>query len=197
MDEEVPPQYRLTGAATFLDNGAKVMQAPRFGSTTENAPSGETGRFWGYYREERPGGGQGRSGIWLVDEGLSPVVPGCFRWFRWRTGASLAHRRLALWVLAGCAPSAPVAAAIRSFVGNSRSATITGAKVFGTGISDPDTLLRLPHPRRHPEAVRNRSDKESASADEPVPVRAAMDRAENEEQAERLRLITGRRRRYR
>jgi hypothetical protein len=26
---------------------------PVFGSTTENAPPGKEGRFWGYYREER------------------------------------------------------------------------------------------------------------------------------------------------
>jgi len=28
-------------------------RAVGFGSTTENAPPGEAGRFWGYYREER------------------------------------------------------------------------------------------------------------------------------------------------
>jgi hypothetical protein len=37
--------------------------------------------------------------------------------------------------------------------------------------------------------------KRAASAEGPVPLRPALDRAEDEERAERLRLVTGRRRR--
>jgi hypothetical protein len=29
------------------------MKGAAVGPTTENAPPGEAGRFWGYYREER------------------------------------------------------------------------------------------------------------------------------------------------
>jgi hypothetical protein len=32
------------------------------------------------------------SQIWLADAEPTPVIAGCFRWFRWRAGALLAHR---------------------------------------------------------------------------------------------------------
>jgi hypothetical protein len=50
------------------------------------------GALLGYYREERTARGQGGGGIWLAAAERFPVVPGCFRLGRRRTGASLAHR---------------------------------------------------------------------------------------------------------
>ena len=42
---------RLQGLDSSLS--ASATDSPNFASTTENAPPGEAGRFWGYYREER------------------------------------------------------------------------------------------------------------------------------------------------
>jgi len=54
-------------------------QSPEFDPTTENAPAGSRGEFWGYYREERPPTRRMESGFWLVEPNrlrLIPVVTG-------------------------------------------------------------------------------------------------------------------------
>jgi hypothetical protein len=50
---------RKGGISGALKAQSLVWECPEgagFGSTTENAPPGEAGRFWGYYREERTAG---------------------------------------------------------------------------------------------------------------------------------------------
>lgn len=50
-------------------------------------------------------------------------------------------------------------------------------------------------PLRGTMPARAAAEEEAAGAEEPVPLRPAFDRIEAEERAERLRLVTGRRRR--
>lgn len=50
-------------------------------------------------------------------------------------------------------------------------------------------------PLRSTGAARQAPEEEAAGTEEPVPLRPVLDRVEAEERAERLRLVTGRRRR--
>jgi hypothetical protein len=83
---------RLTALGPPLeDRGSRFPSAAiKVGIWPHNRkrPAGEGGRFWGYYREERTGGGERPSQIWLYDGGRVRLAPVVSDW----EGARLAHQ---------------------------------------------------------------------------------------------------------